>query len=212
LGRRNLGVAECRDESLIAILAAEGVCKTPLPKNHTQDQQRRNLFAPKANEHRCHGHSPIAPTPETLWLRLLGRGTVQSGAVAEILALPPNHPYKQQTLRHLAALQVNLRVRQTLTRDVQEVVMNLSPIYEQWRQETLAEGEQRGEIRGEQRGEQRQRSLILRLLTRKVGPIPEATRLHLEALSLEQLEELGEALLEFTTIADLTTWLETHSG
>lgn len=153
----------------------------------------------------------LPKTRDTLWLRLLGRGTVQAAAIAEILALPADHPYKQQTLKHLAVLQVNLRARQNLNRDFQEVVMSLSPIYEQWRQATLAEGEQLGERRGEQRAEQRQRSLIFRLLTRKVGPIPEDVRSHLEALPLEQLETLGEALLEFTAIADLTIWLETQS-
>ena len=32
----------------------------------------------------------------------------------------------------------------------------------------------------------------------------------INALSIAQLESLGEALLDFSSIADLTTWLETQ--
>jgi len=60
---------------------------------------------------------------------------------------------------------------------------------------------------GIERGE---RSLVLRLLTRRVGELPEALRSPLDSLSLEQLEALGEALLDFSMIADLEHWLQTH--
>jgi predicted transposase/invertase (TIGR01784 family) len=70
-------------------------------------------------------------------------------------------------------------------------------------QEAKAEGE---EI-GEQRGEQRERSLIFRQLTCRVGELPAPVRSQIDALSLEQLESLGEALLDFTGLADLQQWL-----
>ncbi|MCF4969712.1 Rpn family recombination-promoting nuclease/putative transposase [Nostoc sp. CMAA1605] len=62
---------------------------------------------------------------------------------------------------------------------------------------------------GEKIGEQRERSLILRLLTRRVGELPQSMRERVETLSLEQVEHLGEALLDFQAIADLETWLNT---
>ncbi|MBD2454554.1 DUF2887 domain-containing protein [Nostoc sp. FACHB-87] len=52
------------------------------------------------------------------------------------------------------------------------------------------------------------RSLVLRLLSRKVGELPHQVRQQVESLSLEQLENLGEALLDFTSMADLHVWLE----
>jgi hypothetical protein len=55
--------------------------------------------------------------------------------------------------------------------------------------------------------ERAERSLILRLLTRRVGEVPEALRSRVEALPIEQLEELGEALLDFSSMADLERWL-----
>jgi predicted transposase YdaD len=51
-----------------------------------------------------------------------------------------------------------------------------------------------------------QRSLILRLLARRVGELPQLWRDRVSSLSLEQLENLGEALLDFQGITDLETW------
>ncbi|WP_442861100.1 DUF4351 domain-containing protein [Calothrix sp. NIES-3974] len=49
--------------------------------------------------------------------------------------------------------------------------------------------------------------LITRQLTRRVGELPQPVRSQVESLSLEQLENLGEALLDFTSMADLDAWL-----
>jgi len=51
------------------------------------------------------------------------------------------------------------------------------------------------------------KSLILRLLTRRVGEVPESVRTQIETLSLTQLESLGEALLDFSNLSDLEVWL-----
>ncbi|AFZ44180.1 hypothetical protein PCC7418_2014 [Halothece sp. PCC 7418] len=59
-------------------------------------------------------------------------------------------------------------------------------------------------------GEEKEgRSLILRLLTRRVGELPQLWRDRVNRLSLEQLENLGEALLDFQGIGDLETWWDT---
>ncbi|MBC6435327.1 DUF4351 domain-containing protein [Nostoc sp. HG1] len=55
--------------------------------------------------------------------------------------------------------------------------------------------------------EQGERSLILRLLARKVEEVPEALRTQINVLSIEQLELLGEALLDFSNVADLKRYL-----
>jgi predicted transposase/invertase (TIGR01784 family) len=70
--------------------------------------------------------------------------------------------------------------------------------------EILAEGEQRGREEGREEGE---KSLVLRQLNRRVGELPQEVRLRIESLPLEQLENLGEALLDFTSMADLDAWL-----
>ncbi|MDJ0734380.1 MAG: Rpn family recombination-promoting nuclease/putative transposase [Nostocaceae cyanobacterium] len=53
-----------------------------------------------------------------------------------------------------------------------------------------------------------ERSLILRQLPRRVGELPQEVRQRVETLSLEQLENLGEALLDFQGMDDLQVWLE----
>ncbi len=60
--------------------------------------------------------------------------------------------------------------------------------------------------------EEEARSLIFRLLTRRVGELPQEIRQRVENLSLEQLENLGEALLDFNSMSDLQTWLEQVKG
>jgi Uma2 family endonuclease len=50
-------------------------------------------------------------------------------------------------------------------------------------------------------------SLVLRLLTRRVGTLPETIQAQVSALPLEQLEALGEDLLDFISLTDLENWL-----
>jgi predicted transposase YdaD len=64
-----------------------------------------------------------------------------------------------------------------------------------------------GEARGEARGEAK---VTLRLLARRCGPLSAATTDRIQALPLEQLEALAEALLDFTAPADLDAWLASH--
>ena len=53
-----------------------------------------------------------------------------------------------------------------------------------------------------------QRSLLVRQLNRKVGAMPVSLVDRINNLPIEQLESLGEALLDFGSIDDLTDWLE----
>jgi predicted transposase/invertase (TIGR01784 family) len=75
---------------------------------------------------------------------------------------------------------------------------------------TLKETRVYREIKQEGR-EVEARSLVLRLLTRRVGELSPELRDRIESLSLEELESLGEALLDFSTMADLTNWLTGRS-
>jgi predicted transposase YdaD len=59
--------------------------------------------------------------------------------------------------------------------------------------------------------EQGERSLIVRQLTRRCGELSDEHQSQVHALSLTQLENLGEALLDFTDIADFEQWLQSQS-
>ncbi|MEH1815296.1 MAG: DUF2887 domain-containing protein [Nostoc sp.] len=56
--------------------------------------------------------------------------------------------------------------------------------------------------------EEEARSLILRQLNRLVGAIPDTLLSQIQGLSVEQLEALADALLDFSTLADLEEWLQ----
>jgi predicted transposase YdaD len=73
-------------------------------------------------------------------------------------------------------------------------------------QEALEEGREQGREEGREEGSQQAtRSLILRQLERRFGPLPE--RSQIGQLSLPQLERLAEVLLDFQTKTDLENWL-----
>jgi len=53
-------------------------------------------------------------------------------------------------------------------------------------------------------------SLVRRQLNRRCGSLLPELQQQIQGLSLEKLEELGEALLDFTSVDDLTSWLQNH--
>ena len=64
-----------------------------------------------------------------------------------------------------------------------------------------------GERIGYERGQQ---NLVLRQLQRRVGELSQEVKKQVQALSLEDLEALAEALLDFTAMGDLLNWLQAH--
>ncbi|MEY3869733.1 MAG: hypothetical protein RLZZ338_3624 [Cyanobacteriota bacterium] len=84
----------------------------------------------------------------------------------------------------------------------QEVVMQ---IVTSW----MEEGLQQGLNQGLQRGKLEEAiALIWRQLQRRIGEITPELRSRIGQLSLTQLEDLGEALLDFSSQVDLVTWLQ----
>ncbi|MCU0542899.1 MAG: Rpn family recombination-promoting nuclease/putative transposase [Oscillatoriaceae cyanobacterium Prado104] len=62
------------------------------------------------------------------------------------------------------------------------------------------EGQKAGEIK-----------LIVRQLNRRFGQLNSDTKARIDELSIDQLDNLGEALLDFANIEDLTAWLQANS-
>lgn len=107
---------------------------------------------------------------------------------------------QQRNLSAYTQLLAGLRFEKEIIQQVfRGTFMRESVIYQEIYQEGRQEGRQEGE-----------RSIILRVLTRRFGTVPPELQAQIQALSLPQLEALGEALLDFATLADLTTWLQTH--
>jgi hypothetical protein len=72
------------------------------------------------------------------------------------------------------------------------------------REEGLAVGREEGLAEGRLQGEA---ELILRLLSRRLGKVSDADKRAIRKLELSKIEDLGEALLQFDSHADLTRWL-----
>lgn len=81
-------------------------------------------------------------------------------------------------------------------------------VYQDALQKGRQEGEASGIIRGRQEGRQEgEIRTILRLLSRKFGNLPTQVTQQITSLSLEQLDNLADAVLDMQELPDLTTWL-----
>ncbi len=150
----------------------------------------------------------LPETPETLWLRLLGRGGTRSRAIDELEALSPHHPFKSASLKLLYNLSRNLQALPKRTQEERKFIMRLAPLYEQDREAAIQKGRIEGIQQGEAIGLQKEASkLVLRQLKRRFGELPPHITETIQKLSVEKLEDLGEALLDFETQADLINWL-----
>jgi predicted transposase/invertase (TIGR01784 family) len=90
-----------------------------------------------------------------------------------------------------------------LSREEVDVMLGIELQQTRVYQQAKAEGESIGEARGEARGETR---MLMRLINRRFGAVDARITARLQQLNVSQLEELGEALLDFTSLADLEAW------
>jgi hypothetical protein len=119
----------------------------------------------------------LPETPETLWLRILGRDGTQTRAIREVLALPLEHPRRSKVLRLLASWQVRIDLGELMDFLPQEEgVMALSEAFLTWEQETQ-----------EQIKAQERMAIALNMLRENV-PLEQVSRF--TGLSMEQLQQL----------------------
>ena len=117
----------------------------------------------------------LPETPETLWLRILGKGGVQQRAISQLSALAADDPLRIIALELLYRLQSNLvtDAPQQLEPEERELIMTIAPLFqqeiqaarqqarEQGLEEGLEQGLEEGLERGLERGRQEQQRLIL---------------------------------------------------
>jgi predicted transposase/invertase (TIGR01784 family) len=92
-------------------------------------------------------------------------------------------------------------IHQVLRREI----MQQSVIYQEWREEFLQEGKLEGKL-------EEAFLLVCRQLSRRVGNISPEVSAQVQALPLPQIEALGEALLDFSSPNDLTSWLQNNQA
>lgn len=82
-------------------------------------------------------------------------------------------------------------------------------VYREAKEEGREEGREEA-LKKERQILDRQRSLVLRQLTRCFGKISRKVKSRIDRLSFDDLEKLGDAFLDFESIADLEAWLDSQ--
>ncbi len=124
----------------------------------------------------------------------------------------------QSNLTASAAILAGLLLETELIQQIfRREIMQESVVFREIWEEALQEGRQAGLQEGHQAGLQEGRreegvAMVLRLLHRRIGEIPPEISSQIAALPLAQIEALGEALLDFTSLADLQTWWQELSS
>jgi hypothetical protein len=143
---------------------------------------------------------------------------VAAALMSKMRIAPEDRPrVKVECLRLLATLQLD-PARTRLISGFVDTYLKLNAIETQTFQAEIAkiEPERREGVmqivtswmqEGIDQGIERERSLVVRLLTKRVGTLPSEVRDRIDQLPIDQVEALGEALLEFRTLTDLEAWL-----
>ena len=147
------------------------------------------------------------------------RNPVAVALMAKMRIAPRDRPkVKAECLRLLATLRLDpartrlisgfvdtyLRLNQQEEQVFQEEIGKLEETERKGVMEIVTSWMEQGMARG---AKQEAQSIILRQLTRRVGELPDPVRSQIDALSINQLESLGEALLDFSNLSDLAAWL-----
>ncbi|MBE9129273.1 DUF4351 domain-containing protein [Coleofasciculus sp. LEGE 07092] len=140
--------------------------------------------------------SPFLANPGLLPLATLTQTDSPQGLLAQVAERTATIPDREQrqTIAGCAEILAGLRFEKDLIRQFfREDIMRESVIY----QDILQQGRRQEAL-----------SLVIRLLNRRLGEVNPEPIERVRALSIEQLEELGIALLDFSNMADLMAWFD----
>lgn len=90
-----------------------------------------------------------------------------------------------------------------------EANLSIKELEDLEKREMFIEDQRGAIIKGRQEGRQEGKlELVMRLLERRVGKITPEIQTRIRRLSIDQLENLGEAVLDFASTSDLMNWLQ----
>ncbi len=131
-------------------------------------------------------------------------------------------PAESRVIMDMVVTIISYRFGQITRREVERmlgITFEETRVYQEIRQEALQdgreaglqEGRQEGRREGRQEGRQEEAAtLVLRLLKKRFGHLPEDIITSVSELPLPALEELSEALLDFLNVTELQDWLASH--
>jgi predicted transposase/invertase (TIGR01784 family) len=149
---------------------------------------------------------------------------VASALMAKMQMEPQERPVVTvECLRLLASLGLNpaqiqlisgfidtyLKLSQTEQARFQAELDRIEPARQEEVMQIVTSWMEEGLERGREEGRRLEAlALVLRLLARRVGEVEPELQEQIQALAIAQIEDLGEALLDFSTKGDLEAWLQ----
>jgi predicted transposase/invertase (TIGR01784 family) len=160
--------------------------------------------------------APLLEAPELLPLAALAKSDDPNTLlrqVAQRVAIMEDVGLRQNIIAS-ASILAGLRFEESFIRSVlREDLMKESVIYQSILREGIEQGIEQGIERGVQRGRQSELlTMLRRLMTRRLGGLEPQFESRLARLSIPQLEDLVEAVLDFSSVADLVSWLEARES
>ncbi len=157
--------------------------------------------------------TPLLANPALLPLAVLSRTNAPTSLLQQVAAQVEliKERKQQREISAYTEILAGLKFNKDLIRRfLREELMRESVIYQEIQQQAKQQGREEGRQEGIQEGLQREINLVLRQLARRLGQSSPELLEQIQQLPVAQLEELGEALLDFTSVQDLTDWLQGH--
>ena len=162
--------------------------------------------------------TPLLANPALLPLAVLceaeDKMQLLDRVAGEVSKIPQNQ--QREVISNCTQILAGLRFKKDVIREIfTGGIMRESVIYQeileegiqQGRQEGIQQGRQEGQLEGKQ---QEALAFIMRQLRRRVGIIETKVQEQIRGLSVSKLEDLGEDLLDFSTVEDVINWLDNN--
>jgi hypothetical protein len=149
--------------------------------------------------------SELPQEPDTLALRLMGRGATLRQALLECAALPPGHPLQRRLQPLLVAFRPHILQDPYLRRESHmNVLEEVQAMYERWERETIDRGRKEGQRQGQRQGRKQGEAMaLLRLLGRRFGALPEAVTARVTLASTAEIERWLDRVLDASSLDEV---------
>ena len=142
-------------------------------------------FLPKGLKTAIIAINKLPRTPETLWLRILGKGMIQKQAIDEVIGFNVKDPRRSTILKLLATWKISMEVSNLVEQEDRELMMTLSQAYLEWEQETQRRG---------------QRFVVENLLKARFGELDEELAAIIEPMLQLPPQEYASLLLQLPSL------------
>lgn len=142
--------------------------------------------------------APLLASVGLLPLAILARTDSPESLISQVAAQVDmiEEPSQKRNISACTQLLAGLKYENNLINSLlREELMQESVVYQRIIRQGIEQGRREEAL-----------SVVMRQLHRRIGIVVPELRSQIEALSLTQLEDLSEALLDFSTSADLTSW------